>query len=50
MSKKPDESPKVTSKPDDLIKSKTKEGRTELTEQELGKVTGGLKIKLDYKE
>ena len=48
MSKKSNETPKASSKPDDLIKPKTKAGKAELTEQELGHVTGGLKIA--YKE
>ena len=43
MSKKSVETPKASSKPDDLIKPKTKGGKTELTEQELGQVTGGMK-------
>jgi len=46
--KKSVETPKASSKPDDLIKPKTKGGKTELTEQELGHVTGGLKVA--YKE
>lgn len=40
MSKKP-------AKPDDLIKSKVKNGEVELTEQALDKVVGGTFIKLD---
>jgi hypothetical protein len=46
MSKKSVETPKVSSKPDDLIKPKTKGGKTELTEQELGQVTGGMKTNI----
>ena len=45
MSKKSIETPKASSKPDDLIKPKTKEGKTEMTElsdEELGKVSGGF--------
>ena len=52
MSKKSIETPKASSKPDDLIKSKTKGGKTEMTElseHELGKVSGGLKISPIYK-
>jgi hypothetical protein len=45
MSKKSTETPKASSKPNDLIKPKTKGGKTELTElseEEVGKVTGGV--------
>jgi hypothetical protein len=46
MSKKSIDTSKAGSKPDDLIKPKTKGGKTELTElseQELGQVSGGMK-------
>jgi len=43
---KPSQSKTPSSKPDDLIKPKSKEGKTELTEQELGHVTGGQKVNL----
>ena len=46
MSKKSVETPKASSKPDDLIKPKTKDGKTELSEQELGQVTGGMKTNI----
>jgi hypothetical protein len=49
MSKKSVETPKSNSRPDDLIKPKTSDGKIELTEQELGHVTGGLKWN-PYKE
>ena len=48
MSKKSIETPKASSKPDDLIKPKTKDGKTdttELSEKELDKVTGGMILK-----
>ena len=44
MSNKSIETPKASSKPDDLIKPRTKSGKTEMTElsdEELGKVSGG---------
>jgi hypothetical protein len=44
MSNKSIETPKASSRPDDLIKPKTKDGKTELTElseQEIAKVSGG---------
>ena len=44
MSNKSIETPKASPKPDDLIKPKTKDGKTELTElseEELKRVAGG---------
>jgi bacteriocin-like protein len=44
MSDQSIETPKADSKPDDLIKPKTKDGKTELTElseEEMKKVSGG---------
>ena len=53
MSIKSIETPKASSRPDDLIKPKTKDGKTELTElseQELGQVSGGMKVnEIQYK-
>ena len=46
MSNKSIETPKAGSKPDDLIKLKTKGGKTELTElseEELKNVSGGVR-------
>ena len=45
MSKKSTETPKASSKPDDLIEPKTKGGKSELTElseEEVEKVTRGV--------
>ena len=45
MSKKQTEPPKASAKPDDLIKPKSKSGKTkidELSDEELGQVSGGL--------
>jgi hypothetical protein len=33
-----------SSKPDDLIKPKSEDGKTELSEQELGDVSGGVQF------
>ena len=53
MSKKSIGTPKADSNPDDLIKPKTKDGKTEMTElsdEELKKVSGGAMNMKFYKE
>ena len=52
MSKKSKKMPKASSRPDDLIKPKTKGGKTELTElseEEVGKISGGFLKYSGYK-
>ena len=51
MSKKLVETPKASSKPDDLIKPKTKDGKrdtTELSDEEVAQVSGGVSFKIKW--